>query len=744
MSFLDLNASVLLAGVEIAPYIISLKRNHSLCNIVQTCEIECDRNLLDYLTGEGVELKTSNTLVISEFGVQKLTGHVRSIKYARTPDFRLQISGTDLYKYAKDYFIDESIGVSNGESVVHWIGQLLGLIGLSYVVDSPEIGARTVGPGIEFNLRTVDDALVEVLSYASAYIYVDGTGLVHIMKGAPNSGLSFITGPGGNVKRGAHELSDTNTRDVAKVWGFKGNVILKRDESPYITAEESVDLHLPVNKTVVYASNYVQTYTEAQRIAGEIIESLGKFDSVKNLEVVGNPDAFIGKKAQIYLDLETAILDEQATITTVDTSMDKDGYNMHVGLDEFCPKFAGWELSSPSYPLYAGTTKHGIYRSTDNGVTWAAFNEGLPEGNKYVTKMAYNYFDEGIAIVNNRVYFSNGLVWQECSLPSPVNSAGDTPSPTGCGLPIGVDSIGEGSFYVLTTQNLAPSGTVYTRNRTWLYSCINGGLQPADWESSAVHDDLDYDYWGVDVNSKNGYPYILVNKNSDPNFYLSGTKFQIGGSLAISRGETIGGRIKVTAKSYTADEMYGIVPENNRGKESTILRIWQNSPTYLSTGLIDFGWNTINVTVRLALGENFPGIPYGYGGSLLIPNLFFRPFIGYILGRAGHHGVDNDGATYNGGHYLTTQELGQGYYDMDIGFNRSLGEKNLRGGTDVCFYTGYSTSINGHITSTVYFNEEVKIFDSVFPDETTVPELMFLANSFDYYLFNLNNMSVGW
>ena len=186
-------------------------------------------------------------------------------------------------------------------------------------------------------MRSISDGIQEAVSYASSYVYCDADGNIHLQKGALASSLSFTSGV--NVLQAAHQYNDENTRNVAKVWGFKGNVILRPNESPFIISENSVDLGLPVNKTTIYASNYIQTQIEADRLSSEIISSLGKFDSIKTVEVLGSPNIKIGYSASINIDLETSVIQGTSSITGVASDLSKDGYTMQVTLDEFCPHF---------------------------------------------------------------------------------------------------------------------------------------------------------------------------------------------------------------------------------------------------------------------------------------------------------------------------------------------------------------------------------------------------------------------
>lgn len=357
--------------------------------------------------------------------------------------------------------------------------------------------------------------------------------------------------------------------------------------------------------------------------------------------------------------------------------------------------------------------------------------------------MAFDAFDYGIAIVNGLLFHSEGTSWTQITLPAPINSAGDSPAPTSS-VPVGVDSIGNNSFYVLTTSTLSHAyqgNFTPLKNRTWLFTGVDGGLTLSDWSSEAVHNDVDYNFYGLDVNNKNGFPYIITNKFSDPNIYVSNIVLSIGGSTMIQRGLSLSGP-RVSSFQYSGDDDYGIVPRSRASSEqSRIIRIWQDTPEYLSTGLIDPFLPFLNVTVRLVLGYFYPRLQT----ALIVPNLYFRPFVGYVIGGAGIHGTDNDGALY-GGYELTRADIQRGYIDLTISPNKLLATHfNNFGGFDVCFYVGHTTVINGQLSSQIYFNNEPKYFDSINPfDPDLPPYLQNLWTGFNGYPFTLSNLSIGW
>lgn len=546
---MNLDAQALLTeydDFDIAPYAISISRDWSLCNAMQTFTIVLDPSVIQALP-LGVELKPSVKCHVYEHGIRVIVGTINTVKFMRKPEPLIEITGSDNYKFAKDYFIDQELGVSNGETVAYWIGELMNLVGLNYNIISPEPATMTVAPGIEFNLRSVDDAMVEILSYSSSYVYTGRNGTVNISNAAIDSTLAFESGPttvyddndptnivGGNVTRASHQRNDNNTRNVIKVWGWKANdPFYHADQSPYIQSIAYGNVDLPVPKTILYSSSLIQTQSAADMLAERIAAEVGKFDSIKTVECIGNPDITIAKKASLDIDLESSHLTGSAKITTIHSSMSKDGYIMEVKMDEFCPKFAAWEIVQPPEIFYAGTSRNGVYKSTDAGSNWVAYNNGLVTGAKYVKSLAATEDDEVMAIINGQLWYttSSGMTisnpqWRRKYLPAPINTAGDNPAPTSPGGLVTVASSGTtGQFDVLTTITSGiviasgvglyiPYESVY---RSWVYSTTNAGQNWTSVQLQSVNEQSQslFSFGGTHLSNRYTIPYAAANHGAE-------------------------------------------------------------------------------------------------------------------------------------------------------------------------------------------------------------------------------------
>jgi hypothetical protein len=538
----NIDAQIIVAGyIDISPFVISYTRTHSMCNVSHIANIKLSPNVLLYLELNEIDINIYNQIQIIEEGKHVLTGFISRIVKERNPAASVTIMASDTYKLAKDYYIDDPNWETHGETLGDMFATLCEMCGLSYVIDSGEVALVVLPPGQTLGLSTVDGTLQELVAYATAVTFVDGTGVIHLRKGPRASDLTCTTGKTlpedatdpltltqGNVFGGSYVESDENARDTVSVWGYAPSNPFNPDEQDLrIVSTRSIDLDLPVPKTAVYSSSLIQTQAEADRLSSVMLKELGKLDRVLTLECQGNPEFAIVKRVFVNVDLETIVVTGNKNITTVATSVSDDGYISNVTFDEFCPRFAGWSLATVPKIFYAGTVKNGVYKSLDAGNTWFEYNSGLPTGNKYVRSLAATEIDEVMAIINGQLWYTttSGLtisgIWNRRYLPTPINAAGDGTPPTSAGTLITVTSAGnENNFEVLTTKNLVDTTPIQLSgmalfpqvSRSWLYSTTTAGEA---WDSTGINyitpsGLTSYNAVGQHASNRYGIPYVTV------------------------------------------------------------------------------------------------------------------------------------------------------------------------------------------------------------------------------------------
>lgn len=536
----NIDAQVILSDtIDLSPFVISYTRTQSMCNTSHTGDIKLSPNVLQFLDLNEIDIQVYEPIKIIEYGKTVLTGYVSRISKSRTPATTVSLYVSDKYKRAKDYFIEDPERQTNGETIGALFTELCDLCGLSSSVDDSAVGNTVLPPGEKIGLSSVDGVFTNIVAYGSGVIYTDGNGVVHLRHGARSSNIQFTTGQTtpvdattpldlthGNVFAGTYVESDENARDVVSVWGYgRPNPYSSVPTDLRIVASRSVDLGLPVHKTAVYSSSLIQTQAEAERLASVMIQELGKLEQTVTVECQGHPDIAIVKKAAVSINLETTTVTATKKITTVVASVSEGGYVMNVTMDEFCPKFAGWSVASLPLILYAGTTRHGVYKSVDGGHTWFAYNNGLPNGLKYVSSIATTDEDEVMALINGGIWytttsgFTNESYFWTRKFPN-ATIAGLTEPYSSSGRYVNVMSDGQapGGFNVMmraARQRALVSGAVVDTRpecRTWVYHTENAGTS---WSGTLIHNGTDKSYFGLDMSSRLSTPYIVTTKGAE-------------------------------------------------------------------------------------------------------------------------------------------------------------------------------------------------------------------------------------
>lgn len=483
-------------GISVEGKCVSLARQHHLCNPNQVATLVLSPSFTDAIT-PGMDV------VLYENATKVITGYVVKVIKSAT-DATITVEIHDTYHRVSMTFIEEKITTGYDENdqpiqgytpltTAYWIGYLCGLAGISYSIDSGT--AYNVPAGVQLGLRTVHESLTDILAYSSQACYVDANGVLRIIRVTRNVATRTFT----ECIEINDSTGDEMTRNVIKVFGYQG--VTNRIFS---SASQSVIGVVP-DRVAAVGSPMIQTQAEADRVANFLVGELGVQTRIVSIRIPGDPTVTLATVARI--NFETT--DYTDAITSIDSVIDQNGYTTVVTIGERCPRISGWSLLQ--MPVYAGTSGSGVYRSMDNGATWAEFNTGLPAGSKFVKKLSFNSFGEGMCIVNGGLYHTTGDSWSSKSLPSPINMSGDSP-PLSYGALISVGALGTSQAFGVLTTNPNSSGSNVQQSRAWYYETSDAG---ATWTSTQLQTSgSGWHAIGIDLSSELGAPYILLSSGS--------------------------------------------------------------------------------------------------------------------------------------------------------------------------------------------------------------------------------------
>ena len=314
-----------IGGSRVDTFVTSYKRFASLCNPGQRVTLNLD-------TGFSGAVNPGMAVVIYEKGVKVLTGYVVKSHRSR-PSYEWAIDIEDAYTRVSNYFISEVMEFDTTQSARYLIAQILDPTGITYELPPDD---AAIPPGTVLGLRSANDALNDILVYGSWYSWVDTDGVLQIKKHT-NSPPVVVREP----ITVEHDRNTEQTRNVIRVYGRQMedgsmvNVYLKKNVPGLL-----------VDQTSVVASPLISNYDDAERVANYLIQELGSQTNIINFEVTGDPAIQIGTSGSLYYEdpATHAVTSGSGPITSLEVSVNQDGYIMNVTLGERCPRIAGWSI----------------------------------------------------------------------------------------------------------------------------------------------------------------------------------------------------------------------------------------------------------------------------------------------------------------------------------------------------------------------------------------------------------------
>jgi hypothetical protein len=389
-------------GNSIAGYVVSLRRVQNICGAGQSVVLELSPDYPNTIT-------PSDAVAISEQGTLVFTGRVLGTSRGLTPDVSYRVNCADEYAArAVPYFIDSKyeIGFNDdgtpitnfqGEDVAGLLGYLCGLAGLSYEIVSTG-GNRQVAVGTQIGLRSVHDAIEDVIAYSAYYHVCLPTGVVRFgkinRKQTPDYTF-YSSGSSGTPLDYQYTSTDEQARDTIKVYG--GFTIGATGENRKILSVAYNNIGLTPARIAAVASPMVQTQQEADRLSGYMIGELGVRDalSIASCTIPGNPAIRVGQTARIYDGIagSSGSFDKTDVITSLSSVWDdKNGYRQNVTIGERCPRIGGWSIeANRTNKLWIACHARGTADPQDEKLVWVGdygaggqpdYNliKGIPQG----------------------------------------------------------------------------------------------------------------------------------------------------------------------------------------------------------------------------------------------------------------------------------------------------------------------------------------------------------------------------
>lgn len=468
-------------------WVVSLRRSAHICSPGANAVLTLSP---DY----PYPVEPSDDVALFEQGTQVLAGYCVRVRRER-PSYNFICEADDAFTRATNYFIDYPLVVGydppdykkrtagyTEQTTTAWIEWLCDLCGLGHEIDTAS--EHLVPVGTNLGLRTVAEALNDVMAYASLYVRVRGNGNANfniIHRNVPNFTLTRLLDLDDTTK-------DDEVRTVIKTYGGWSGSLTNPNAKILSVASTTVAGIVP-DRIAVVASPMISTQSEADRVSAYMLSELSTATRVVSATIPGNPKVTVGKVARIT----SGSTDYTDCISSLESTWNEQGYRMNVVIGERCPRIAGY--SKPATILYAALNGNGVYRSFDQGNTWTAFNDGLPAGSKVASRIAGNAYGQGLALVNNSLYYAAGDTWASTSISSAY------------GTIKGIGALGgQDNFAVLTSG----SGGSYVH----FSSVPLGSGWTAEHMSTTTSGSTNYGITGIDLYGKTGSAMVIANTSS--------------------------------------------------------------------------------------------------------------------------------------------------------------------------------------------------------------------------------------
>jgi hypothetical protein len=468
---------VTIDGTDLSDYVITYARNESICEPGQLFTLTMTRKKPD---DSLIDIEVSDSVVIRE----KYTGGFNKVlqgfvtKVAIDAEKALMtVSGADKYIMLADYFIPQRVE-THGETVAYWIEYICNQAGLSVQFDSTPYNATQgagEAEGTPLGMQSALEAIKTLERKGTVYTRYDSDAdkivVYRLQSSQPEVNINssnLLT-----IDRGE---SGKNTRNVVKVWGGYRYDWTTGEELMYSATARANIPELPVDQTVVVASNEIKSFTFANIVAQRVLAINADLDDIVISECAGlYPDVKIGDWVYISIDQGEFSYTRERQVSSIGISVNQDGARTTFTAGEKCPRIS---VSPPPVPIYVTDTKNGVGVSWNAGDSFQLSNTGLTTSDQLHGKsIAVNNYGRQMVVTAGGLHkrWSGLSTWtQVTNLPDPTNESND-PSPLG---------ITDLEMIKVVDEPLKP----YT------FHMIASGGHPSGWYRSYVFTTQDYGY----------------------------------------------------------------------------------------------------------------------------------------------------------------------------------------------------------------------------------------------------------
>lgn len=499
-------------GSEKTSYVTSYERTSSLCQRADTFTISFTKEMGQPDPYDSISIKE----LYEGDDAYVIKGYIVSINedYQKST---YEVVGQDKSLLLDDYFIYYQINAYGG-TVDYWISYLADIVGLDTHFDSyttQQVGEADAPTPL--GLQTIGSAMDQLERAGAYYIKYDGD-LDALRVFRYEISRPTITLSNDETTSIVRTLSTDKTRNVAKVYGgWRYNMFTGVTSVAIGQARVSMP-ELIADKTTVLANPLIRRDSVCRLVARRILAITGNLDDVRTIDCHGfYPNVKVGEYARVNVSASSMEFDGDLQITSITTTLDKEGAVTSFKLGEKCPRVS---IVPPAEVVFAAGSGFGALISLDAGNSFESFAEGLTGSSLNSWSIAANQYNQLMLLTYAGLYKRSsidlGTSWSQVTIvggfpPDPINTEGANPAPTAADITL--DKVVDeptryGHFHLL-----ANASGLFDASRAWVYTTKDFG---ATWTSTQLYttssSGVSWNAYGLDmVSSPTNNLFVLVN-----------------------------------------------------------------------------------------------------------------------------------------------------------------------------------------------------------------------------------------
>jgi len=374
-------------GDDITTSVVSYNMQKKICTGVGSLEIEV-------VTGGSYD--PWDIIEIWEYGIKKGKFFVSKILDTLETGVTT-LSCLDNVKRIQDYYITESYLIDYPSTCKYWIEKFLTEAGVEYEFTVSGSGSL-LSNNTSLGLSQAYDNIMTLLQMSGWYMYFDDDGIAIIGKLSTEIGDITESYSKSDIIDIKVDQNDNMLRNRVVVWGNQDPITQQwvfadvRHPTPW--DYDSNDL-----RTLLISNSNIPDVANAYSLATIGISEFAKITVEKHLTIAGTCLADLGDI--VYVDSD--IYSGTGLVTSIGSSMSKEGLTTLMILDERCPRLFGF-FNFGDY-VYIGTLEDGVWRKHLKLLTsWTNYSTGLL--NKRISDLHINNGVASLVTVSGDLYQS--------------------------------------------------------------------------------------------------------------------------------------------------------------------------------------------------------------------------------------------------------------------------------------------------------------------------------------------------